>query len=151
MTPDSPNLERNVVELLDELSQLQDELFTVLAEKRQRMAAADFSPAGEGDGDESLDHRELTLCDRLQQCHDRRAALLSEAGQRGLPADSIASLAPHLAAGKPGGLAERVKDASQRMRLLQHQSITNWVVAQRSLLHVTQYRDRRPDKADIWE
>ena len=31
-----------------------------------------------------------------------------------------------------------MKEATARMRLLQHQSLANWVLAQRSLLHVSQ-------------
>lgn len=139
MTLETPDLEHDVVQLLDELSQLQDELFGVLAEKRDRMAEPRPAPSPpNGEGEESLEHRELALCERLRECHDRRAALLAEAQQRGLPGDSIASLAPHLEGGKPGNLADRVKAQSHRMRLLQHESLTNWVVAQRSLLHVTQ-------------
>ena len=139
MTLDSPSLENETVALLDELSSLQDELFHVLAEKRQRMVNAEFEDKSEEESDaESLETRELLLCDKLRQCHDRRATLLDDARQRGLPGDSIASLAPHLESGKSGELASRVKTAGERMRLLQHQSLANWVVAQRSLLHVTQ-------------
>jgi flagellar biosynthesis/type III secretory pathway chaperone len=35
-------------------------------------------------------------------------------------------------------LAGRVKETSARVRLLQHECLTNWVVAQRSLLHYAQ-------------
>ena len=35
-------------------------------------------------------------------------------------------------------LAQEIDDSSTRMRLLQHQSLTNWVLAQRSILHLSQ-------------
>ena len=35
-------------------------------------------------------------------------------------------------------LGKQVKDSAAKMRLLQHHSLTNWVLAQRSLLHVSQ-------------
>ena len=137
MTFETTPLEHDVIGLLDELSQLQDELFTVLAEKRTRMAQGKNAPPV-APSEETLEKRELALCDRLRDCHERRAVLLRTAQQQGLPSDSIAELAPHLEAGKSGDLVNRVKNSSHRMRLLQHQSLTNWVVAQRSLLHVTQ-------------
>ena len=155
MTLDTPSLENETISLLDELSSLQDELFHVLAEKHRRMVDADASPAPDDEAEsESLESRELSLCDKLRECHDRRAVLLDNARQRGLPGDSIASLAPHLESENPGELESRVKTAAGRMRLLQHQSLTNWVVAQRSLLHVTQLLEiiatGGAAKADIW-
>ena len=40
--------------------------------------------------------------------------------------------------GKGGKLGQQVKQSAARMRLLQHHSLANWVLAQRSLLHVSQ-------------
>ena len=40
--------------------------------------------------------------------------------------------------GGDGNLGEQVKDASAKMLLLRHQSLTNWVLAQRALVHLSQ-------------
>jgi hypothetical protein len=55
-----------------------------------------------------------------------------------LPCDNVAKLATRVGRGKPGALGQRVKETASRLRLLQHQSLANWVLAQRSLLHVSQ-------------
>jgi hypothetical protein len=47
-------------------------------------------------------------------------------------------LATRVGRGKSGKLGQEVKEAAARMRLLQHHSLANWVLAQRSLLHVSQ-------------
>jgi flagellar biosynthesis/type III secretory pathway chaperone len=117
--------------LLGELSSVQGDLLAVLGEKRQRMAEHNLA------GMQALQPREAELGDRLEACHQRRSQLLELAAQRGMPGDSIGKLAASLP-GKPAQLGKQVKETSQRMRLLQHQSLTNWVLAQRSLLHLSQ-------------
>ena len=125
------NWEGDLAELLSELSSIQGELLLVLAEKRQFMAAGDV------DSMTAIQDREQQLCQRLEACHDRRRALLELAKSQGLPSDSIGKLAESLPNG-PGQLGKQVKDAATRTRLLQHHSLTNWVLAQRTLLHLSQ-------------
>jgi hypothetical protein len=50
----------------------------------------------------------------------------------------VAKLANKTAPGKHSKLGSRVKETTARMRLLQHNALANWVLAQRSLLHVSQ-------------
>jgi flagellar biosynthesis/type III secretory pathway chaperone len=121
-----------LAEMLSELSATQDELLAVLGEKRRRMAA------GTTDGLDEVQHREQRVLERLEQCHERRMALLEKASDAGLPSDSIRSLAASLPADRRGDLGERVKTATNRMHLLRHQSIANWVLAQRALVHLSQ-------------
>ncbi|MEQ8790168.1 MAG: flagellar export chaperone FlgN [Pirellulaceae bacterium] len=125
------DLEAELAGLLDELSAVQDEMLMVLGEKRRHMAQRDL------EGMRSLEPRERELCTRLENCHRRRLELLELAAGQGLPSDSIGKLASALP-GKPARLGKQAKEASQRMRLLQHHSLTNWVLAQRSLLHLSQ-------------
>lgn len=131
------NWEAEISRLLTELSSVQEELLALLAEKRERLTAVDVSGMGE------LQEREQLLCDRLQACHARREELLAAAMREGLPADSMTSLA-RAAGGSNPNQSEREKlrkdlaSSASRMRLLQTQSLTNWVIAQRSLLHVSQ-------------
>jgi len=78
------------------------------------------------------------LQQRLQDCHTRRGELLAAAQRQGLPAESVKQLSAALPPDRDGTRRRQVDDASQRMRLIQHQSLTNWVLAQRTLLHLTQ-------------
>jgi hypothetical protein len=132
--------EQAITQLLAELSGIQQELLAVLAEKRLRLANVDVAGMGE------LQTREHSLLERLQACHTQREALLAAAKSEGLPADSMTSLAKTaIATGSSAGnsaggekLRKELASTASRMRLLQTQSLTNWVVAQRSLLHVSQ-------------
>jgi hypothetical protein len=118
--------------LLEDLSQVQDELLDVLSRKRQCMAAGDTR------GMAALQPLEQEVGQRLQQCHDRRAALLAAASDQGLPGTSLGDLASAIDRRSEGPLSREVRHASARMRLLQHESLANWVLAQKALLHVAQ-------------
>ncbi len=124
--------ETEIIAILDDLAQVQDALFEVLAEKRVCMADRNL------EGMAALDHREREVRERLEACHDRRQQLLRAARQRNLPCESLGKLAASPAVGGRETLAKRVSDAGMRMRLLQHESLTNWIAAQRSLLHYAQ-------------
>jgi flagellar hook-associated protein 1 FlgK len=162
MTTTSIDWEAEIVELLGELTSVQDELFQSLAAKRDCLARRDFEALSE------LDEREEEVRGRLEACHQRRERLLSAARQRRLPSESLGGLASSAAIPGREKLAGRVKETSHRMRLLQHECLTNWVVAQRSLLHYAQMlrfsppaaapirhirisnRARPPRPADCW-
>jgi hypothetical protein len=140
--PEKLNWEAAITDLLSELSSVQEELLAVLGEKRERLAAVDVS------GMTELQTREQSLLDRLQACHTRREELLSAARADGLPADSMTTLAQAASRQAAGSastnqnqrdkLRKDLASSASRMRLLQTQSLTNWVIAQRSLLHVSQ-------------
>ncbi len=122
--------ETELAGLLNDLCATQDDLLGVLTEKRALLVAADTA------GMQSMQAREQELLARLQSCHERRGALLAQAAGAGLPSDSIRSLASSLPARRAVG--DRVQAAASRARLLQHHSLTNWVLAQRTLLHLSQ-------------
>jgi len=124
--------EHELAALLEELSSVQEELLAVLIAKKDCLAAADLDSLSE------LQAREVALGGRLQACHERRGELLAAAKEQNLPGDSISRLAATLPARQRDKLGKQVKESEARMRLLQNQSITNWVLAQRSLLHVSQ-------------
>jgi flagellar biosynthesis/type III secretory pathway chaperone len=126
------DLETEIGALLDELSSVQGELLGVLGEKREALVKADIVRLTE------LQPREERLAWRLAECQERRSALLEAAKRQGRPSESIAKVAKTVGGGKNNKLGERVKETAARMRLLQHQSLANWVLAQRSLLHVAQ-------------
>jgi len=128
----SIDLEAEIGALLDNLSSVQSELFGVLEEKREALIKADVLRLAD------LQPREERLASRLTECQERRTALLAAAKQQGRPGESLAKVARTAETGKRNKLGERVKENAARMRLLQHQSLANWVLAQRSLLHVSQ-------------
>jgi hypothetical protein len=124
--------ETEIGEFLAELSDVQSALLATLHEKRQMLATSDHAALA------SMAGREQALLERLQACHDRRQELLSRAGEDGQPADSIKSLSERLPVERRGPLQASIRDAADRSRLLQHQSLTNWVLVQRTLLHLSQ-------------
>ena len=124
--------ESEIATLLDDLTSVQDELFTVLREKRERMASRNPQAIME-----SLVREEM-LCERLQSCHTRRAELLKLAGEAGVPASNLGDLAASVEPRSDGQLRKQVKETGARMRLLQNESLANWVLAQRALLHISQ-------------
>src|SRR5262245_60051086 len=124
--------EAELAGLLSELSATQDSLFEILAEKRQLLAKNNLP------GLQAIQPREVELINRLQACQDRRGQLLAKAGQHGLPSDSIRSLAAVVPLSQRQQFNKQVQQLSGRSRLLQHQSLTNWVVVQRTLIHLSQ-------------
>ena len=128
----SDYLESEIGALLTELADVQSGLLAVLSEKRQMLATSDLESLG------AMAGREQQLLDRLQACHDRRQQLLERAGAEGLPTDSIRSLTDHLPGESRNRVQAVIREAADRSRLLQHQSLTNWVLVQRTLLHLSQ-------------
>jgi flagellar biosynthesis/type III secretory pathway chaperone len=121
-----------IANLLNELSQVQSELLTFLRDKTASMTSRSPEEL------QAMQEREASLTERLQACHDQRAHLLNAARQQGLPSDSIGQLVEAFPGGNQQEMRQQVQDASGRMRLLQHHSLTNWVLAQRALIHVSQ-------------
>lgn len=123
--------EDQLAELLAMLSDIQGELLQLLQEKRQLLLDPD--PRGL----DEIAPRERELIERLQHCQEERGKLLARAAERGLPAASLRELGKALPAERDE-LRVRIKDARARARLLQHQGLTNWVLAQRTLIHLSQ-------------
>jgi hypothetical protein len=118
--------------LLSTLSAVQGDLLALLGEKRQALAAGEFQLMP------SFTAREAELVARLEACHAQRQDLLDAAAREGLPSTSVASLAESLPSEQRGTLSTSVEQARRQSRLLQHHSLTNWVVVQRTLIHLSQ-------------
>jgi hypothetical protein len=129
---DTIDWDGEITGLLDELGGVQDDLLATLIAKRDLMAAGDL------DGLAPIQAREVELGERLAACHQRRSSLLAKASGEGLPGDSVAELAAALPAARQNALPQQVRQVAERTRLLRHHSLTNWVLAQRSLLHLSQ-------------
>lgn len=124
--------ENDIAALLDELSSVQSELLNVLNEKRQLLVAGDL------EGLTALRPRQQEMIDRLTQCQERRGTLLARAAQEGIPASNVRTLAESLPQSERGRLRAPIKQAAARARLLEHQSLANWVLVQRTLIHLAQ-------------
>jgi hypothetical protein len=118
--------------LLGELADVQSALLGVLSEKRTLLMAGDIDALA------AIAPREEELAVRLQACHECRQQLLARADAEGLPADSIQSLSDRLPSASRQNMQASIREAANRSQLLRHQSLTNWVVVQRSLLHLSQ-------------
>ena len=124
--------ESELAEFLSELSAVQDATLEVLTRKRECLVARDL------DGLAEVGRQEEEAIRRLGQCLQQREKLLRRAAEEGLPADSIQSLTAALPGQDRGDLGSQVRQSAGRARLLQHHSLTNWVLAQRTLLHLSQ-------------
>jgi flagellar biosynthesis/type III secretory pathway chaperone len=126
------NYESEIGALLTELADVQSGLLSALSEKRQLLASGDVDALA------AIGGREQELASRLQACHERRQELLARADSDGLPADSIESLSDRLPSSSRERVQASIREAANRTQLLRHQSLTNWVIVQRSLLHLSQ-------------
>jgi len=124
--------EPELAKLLNDLLAVQDELLAILARKRELLLASDAA------GLAGLAPEEERIAGALEQWVQRREALLARAAQEGLPGGSIRALTTALPREQQGRLDESVRTAASRARLLRHQSLTNWVVIQKTLLHLSQ-------------
>jgi hypothetical protein len=124
--------ETELAELLSSLSAVQDELLELLNEKRDLLAGPDPPRLT------AIEPREQQLIAKLEACHDRRAQLLERAAREGLPAENIVALAQALPEAERRKLRPQLQDAKARSRLLHHHSLTNWVLTQRTLIHLSQ-------------
>lgn len=116
--------------LLEDLTATQTELLDVLRRKRERIVASDH------DGLKQIQPDEERLAERLADCQQRRQGLLDAAREQGLPSDNLRSLAGALPSGR--GLRPKLRSAQSQARLVRHESLTNWVLVQRTLLHLSQ-------------
>lgn len=128
----SDNWESDIAALLAELAEVQTALLGTLAEKRQLIVARDQAALA------AMAEREQELLQRLEACQERRQLLLGRASTEGLPADSIQSLSATLPVESRQRMQASIDESRNRMKLLQHQSLANWVLVQRSLLHLSQ-------------
>jgi hypothetical protein len=123
--------ESELATFLSDLTTVQEELLTFLADKRESLVAMDRVRL------DQLQGVERQLVTRLQSCQRRRQELLADAARESLPSASLRSLASSLPASERAGLESQIAVAAERARLLQHQSLANWVFVQRTLLYLT--------------
>ncbi len=118
--------------LLKDLMAVQDRMLGSLARKRELLLAGDSA------GLTAMGAEEEELIAALQECLRRREELLHRARQQGLPSASIRALSEALPRSQRTHLSERIRLAGSRARLLQHHSLTHWVLVQRTMIHLSQ-------------
>lgn len=118
--------------LLQDLSKVQTDLLKLLTRKRELVAARDSEALNQMHLDEER------LVARLQSCCQQRQQLLDQAEDQGMPAASLEKLTDSLPSEGRTRLRPNILEARRQARLLQHQSLANWVLVQRSLLHLSQ-------------
>lgn len=129
----TPDWETQISGLLKDLSSVQADLLVVLEQKRKVLVAG-----GKEDDLAPLQEQEQLLASRLSECQQRRLEMLAQASEEGRPSSNIQTLAGSLPKKIQARLKPAIRDGRARTRLLQHQSLTNWVLVQRTLLHLSQ-------------
>ncbi len=124
--------EKDVDELLTEIMQVQDDALAVLAQKRECLRRFDLQGLNATDG------RDEELLGKLQSCIRRREDLLAKAKEEKLPSNNIRTLAKAIPSSRRDELNQRIAVSQSRARLLQHQSMTNWLIIQKTLIHLSQ-------------
>lgn len=126
------NWETEVAQLLTELVAAQDDLFALLSKKRSLLMAADHL------GLSAMLPEEEQLLEKMKDCASKREQLLARAAQEGMPSQSISALSNALPTASKHNLPARIAEANARTRLLHNESITNWIVIQRTMVHLSQ-------------
>jgi flagellar biosynthesis/type III secretory pathway chaperone len=130
--PTPASMETEIAALLNDLLAGQGELMAVLNRKRNLLAVMDH------EGLAAIADEEQRLLGVLQDCLSRRQALLARAAAAGLPSGSIQALTQAMPSSDRAPLTRQVAAASSRARLLHTQNLTNWIVIQRTLIHLSQ-------------
>lgn len=125
-------LDEGLALLLSDLSTVQADLLRVLRCKTDLLVARDVA------GLQELQSAEAELIERLRDLQTRREELLEQAHSHGLLGESLHEVASRMPDPPRRRLKSAVEAARSQSRLLQHQSLANWVLAQRSLIHLSQ-------------
>jgi hypothetical protein len=121
--------------LLHDLTEVQTALLSVLQKKREAMAKGAIQQLSE------LQPIEEEINGRLKICFERRSEILERGQSQGVSAVTLAEMTNQLSDkshGEIGNLEEQFQESRDRVRELQLEHLTNWVIAQKSLLHVSQ-------------
>lgn len=126
------NWELELATFMNDLLAVQSETLDMLVQRREMLAKADL------DGLVGLGHHEQELVDRLQGCLARREELLDRAKQEGLDSKNIQSLTQSLPPEQRGDAKRQVTEVNAKTRLLKKQTLVNWVITQKALIHLSQ-------------
>ena len=126
------DFEQETAQFLQTLSDVQADLLNVLHRKREQMVANDLEAMQE------TMVSEQELVERLENLRDTRHNLLANAKGQGLPSDSLHSLARSFGDSESGELAQKAHNAKNTLLHIQNETLTNFVLAQQTVLHLSQ-------------
>lgn len=124
--------DHQLAELLNDLLGIQGRFLDLLGRKRQMLLSNDV------EGMTALGPQEEELSAELQSCVRRREELLAQARREGVAADNLQALARRLPEDRRAAVEPHLRQAVAQSKLLRHESLVNWVVVQRTLLHLAQ-------------
>ena len=124
--------ESEVAALLNGLLAVQGEMLTTLTKKQQMLKESDM------DGLAAINEEEEQLVGKLQGYLAQREDLLQKAEEEGRPSSSLLALTDSLPKSQQKRLKPNVRMASSQSRILRHHSLTNWMVIQKTLIHLSQ-------------
>jgi len=127
-----PSLESELARLLGDILTVQGDLLSVISKKRECLADPD------AEGLDAIGVEEQRLSAVLAECMQRREHLLEVARKGGLPNDSLDSLSRALPRERRDAIHANVQRAKHQAKLLRTESLTNWLIIQRTLLHLSQ-------------
>ncbi|MCS7237761.1 MAG: flagellar protein FlgN [Thermoguttaceae bacterium] len=135
--PEPLRWEHRIGQFLAEVSELQEKCLAVLKEKQAAIARLEMEKLTE------LQAQTLALTQQLEQCQRHREELLAEARAAGYSVQSLRQLLQELPASqlelaRRRQLELRVQQSAWHWRLLEHQALANWLLLQRTLLHLSQ-------------
>ncbi len=125
-------IEDAMARLLDELTEIQAGLLDVLRRKRAAMTVGDL------DAQRNLQQDEEGIYRALEGVQTRRGELLVRIRQVGVEAESLTEAADRLPLRSHDEVHRKLGEATKLGRTVRLEQLTNWVAAQRSLLHVSQ-------------
>ncbi|QDS98320.1 flagellar export chaperone FlgN [Adhaeretor mobilis] len=121
-----------VAGLIERLSTAQTGLLDLLASKREMLQRQDHEALA------SLAPEEAALGVELAACHQAREALLTRAAGEGLTGKTLAEASQSLPSEASAALVEPLAAAKKRSQLIRHECLAQWVVVQRTVLHLSQ-------------
>lgn len=124
------NWQTELTVFLNELESAQENALKVLRRKQVSLANANVKEM------QTIADEESAAVERLDVCLQRRERLLAEAAKNNMPSDTIENLCKSQP--QTTNLTKRIKKSKHNSRLIQYQSLTNWVLTQRSVIHLNQ-------------
>jgi|GEM_PF-5973772 len=124
-------LEKQFDTLMDDILDVQSDLFAAISEKRKALIETDI------DAITALIAREETLAGKLNECSERREVLLKIAKKVGVKAASVRAVVSSLPSKNRASLEAKIGKIERQAKMLKSQNLTNLLVIQKTLLHLS--------------
>ncbi len=124
-------MEQDILQFLNKLSAVQERTMSVLSRKQELLVKPNREELAR------IAVEENEVLGLLKQCLDRREEILAAAREQGHAVESIQSLCQKILPPRSECL-RLAEESARRSRLIQFQSLTNWVMTQKSIIHLSQ-------------